>query len=532
MTAGSESGMRASYETLTVPQNAGEHAGKSVYRDGEKHFFQGGRDEVPADLVSKLERKAADEVVFRKKAEGESLREDFRFDWNNNRMMDTKPIDTGWWGHCDIKATMETILTDMKGSGGVTEFNSASGKMTEYTKADQLEGLASILNYGDGYALDGQRRSVSLSNTEFAGGRFDDRPTTMGLTVGGSNMELRVRLQDLKKGDESLDIKKTFATKVVDDKNESFTDNPDILRVDGRDTNYVNGKEMTITGTTDGYTFDDQGRPVESKTPFVIDPNATEGERQLVSTNLKDIQNRELELIYYDPATKEMTAVDTSFVKNDDGKYEAKEGASRNLGTVNGVELGREMEGGDDIQGKLDLLKEAIRSGDKMATDSDTREQVWNGEIHRIREETDWRSPDGKWERVNVHVDATFGTNKVGMFLHKLDDNGKIIDTAEIKPAVDFYWKDRPRISPLVVDRGNVYINNSMDSRGVIDLGDGMMSSLDSMRDLNDLVYLGLKSKDNNPAYTIVHDGQRLLYDNKEDWEADVKKLGGEITNE
>ena len=133
---------------------------------------------------------------------------------------------------------------------------------------------------------------------------------------------------------------------------------------------------------------------------------------------------------------------------------------------------------------------------------------------------------------MNVHVDATFGTNKVGTFLHKLDDNGKIIDTAEIKPAVDFYWKDRPRVSPLVVDRGNVYINSSMENRGVLSLGDGMLTSLDALRDLNDLVYLGLKSKDEKPVYTIVHDGQRLVYDTKEDWEADVKKLGGEVAND
>ena len=357
MTEGSEQGMRVSYETLSVPQGEGEHAGKAVYRDGDKHYFQGGREEVPADLVTKLDRKPVDEVVFRKLKDGEQLRENFRFDWNSNRMLDTEKINTGWWGHCDIKATMETILTDMKGSGGVNEFNSASGKTTNYTKADQLEGLSSILNFGDGYAVDGQRRAVSLSTTEFAGGRFDDRPTTMNLNIGGREMEIRVRLKDLKKGEEDLDIKKTFATKMLDDKNESFTDNPDILRVEGRDTNFINGKEMTITGTTDGYSFDDQGRPVESKTPFVIDPNATEGERQLVGTTLRDIQNRELDRIYYDPATKELTSVSTTFVKNDEGKYEAKEGTSSKLGNVSGVELGREMEGGDDIEGKLDLSR-------------------------------------------------------------------------------------------------------------------------------------------------------------------------------
>ena len=427
---------------------------------------------------------------------------------------------------------METILTDMKGSGGVNEFNSASGKTTNYSRADQLEGLASLLNHGDGYVVDGQRRAVTISPSEFAGARFDDRPTSMSVELGGRNLDLQVRVKGLKKGEESLDLNKTFATKIVDDKMESFTDNPDIKRVERGDTNFIDGSKMTISGTTDGYSFDDMGRPVESKTPFTIDPNAAEGERQLIATNLRDLQSRELERVYFDPTTKEISVVDTQFVKNAEGKFEAKEGDARVMGKMTGVELGREMTGGDDIEGKLELLKEAIRSGDKMATDSDAREEVWNGEVHRIKEETAWRSPDGKWERVDIKVDATFGTNKVGTFLHKLDDEGNIIDTAEVKPAVDFYWKDRPRVSPVVVDRGNVYINKAMTERGVVDLGEGMMSSLGAMRDLNDLVYLGLKSKNNEAAYTIVHEGKRLVYDNKADWEADVKKLGGEISAE
>ena len=68
---------------------------------------------------------------------------------------------------------------------------------------------------------------------------------------------------------------------------------------------------------------------------------------------------------------------------------------------------------------------------------------------------------------------------------------------------MDFYWKDRPRVSPVVVDRGNVYINKAMTERGVVDMGEGMMSSLGAMRDLNDLVYLGLKSKDNEASVMV-----------------------------
>ena len=45
-------------------------------------------------------------------------------------------------------------------------------------------------------------------------------------------------------------------------------------------------------------------------------------------------------------------------------------------------------------------------------------------------------------------VDATFGKNKVGEYLHKLGDEGQIDATMEVKPAVDFFWRETPRVTP------------------------------------------------------------------------------------
>jgi len=218
--------------------------------------------------------------------------------------------------------------------------------------------------------------------------------------------------------------------------------------------------------------------------------------------------------------------VSTQFVE-ENGSYVAKEGSESVVGKLTGMELGREMEANDDIQNKIKLLEEAVRNGDKIATDSDRREQVWNGEVHSIELRTEWRSDDGKWERVAVHVDATFGSGKMGTILHKLDDEGNVVDSLELKAAVDFYWRDRPRIAPLVSERGNWYVNRSMYERGVIDLGNGMQASLGAIQDLSDLIYLGLKATDNQKAYTIVHEGKRFVYTDEATWKEDIAKLEG-----
>ncbi len=538
MKKGQEHSSRVSYETLQLPASVGgEHAGKYAYRSGDKLYFEGSKTEVPAELADKLVAKTAGELVFRR-ADNEEIRTGFRYDWNGNRMLDVAKIDTGWWGHCDIKALMETLLADMSGSKGVTEYRSDTDKTTEFSKKMQLEALAALLNFDDVYLQSGGGSgAVALGETGFAGARFDDRPTKMNIKTNRGSSSFTIRLKNLEDKDNpgtNLDLDKAFALKVADDKNESFKDNDSILRVEQGDTNYIDGSGRKLEGTTDGYTFDDLGRPVENKQAFTIDlANVPDdAEKILIGTELTSIEGRQLNRIYLDPKTKELSSVSTAFKKNDEGKYVAEEGTSRSLGTMNGLELGREMTAGDDIKGKIAMLEEAVRKGDKIATDSSKREEVWNGEVHAIKLTTEWRSDDGLWERVGVRVDATFGSGKVGSILHKLDEEGNIVDSHEISAAVDFYWKDRPRVAPLVSERGRWYINKGMYERGVLSLeGEKLQASLGAMNDLSDLIYLGLRG-DNKPLYTIVHDGKRLVYDDKAAWEADVKKLKGEDVTE
>lgn len=531
MTKGSETANRVSYETLSLPGQNGA-AARPVYRHGTQLFFQGTRTELSAAEAALVKSTpvSGSDVTFRRKAATEQLRQEFRFDWDGNGMLNTQETDTGWWGHCDIKALMETILADMGGSGGVAEFRSDTLRTTEFTRDMQLEGLAALLNFDDVYqSTTSSSQRLQFGTTNFAGARFDNRPTVMQLSTSGGSMSLPIRLTGLsEKGDSNKDVNvdAIFAAKIADANKESFSDNKDLKRIDQGDMHVVDGGGRKVSGTTDGYSFDARGWPVQSKTVFELDLNATAGTKVLIGTQLKDVDARTLDRFYFDPATKMVERVSTQFVqKAGSTTYEAVEGSKSNVGTLRGVELSREMEGGDDVKNKLKMLEDAVRTGAKIATDSDTRDQVWNGEVHAVRFNTEWRSPDGKWERVGVNVDATFGTGKVGTFLHKLDDKGEIVDSMEVKAAVDFYWSDQPRVAPLVSERGNWYVNEAMLERGVVDLGSGKAASLGAMQDLNDLIFLGLKARDNKKLFTIVHDGKRLVYEDKAAWDKDVAAL-------
>jgi subtilisin-like proprotein convertase family protein len=523
MTAESAGANAVRFETLTS-------GGRAAFRDGDRTFWEGTRTELSAAEVAALVRTPVSQVTFRRAQAGESLRSGLRFDWDKNRMINARDVDTSWWGHCDIKATIETLLADMAGSRGVSEFRTDTKKTTEFTREMQLEALAALLNFDDVYvAAQGAGGARRFGSTDFAGGRNDDRPTSMQIrTDRGQQFELPIRLDLLSARGQSgtlVDVATTFAPKVADANQQSFSDNPDVqVNPNDPDQAVMDVAQRKIGGTTDGYTFDDAGRPVEAKVRFEIDPAATTGSKVLIGTELTDIASRQLQRIYYDPATKELSLVQTSF-EQQNGKFTAVEGRSSSLGRLAGLSLSRELEAGDDVQGKLAMLEQAVRTGKKMATDSSTGMQVWNGEIHAIRRNLEWRSPDGRWERESVTIDATFGAGKVGSFLHKLDEEGRIVDTMELRAAVDFYWADNPRVAPLISERGNWFVNKAMLDRGVVDLGAGKAASLGMLQDLSDLVYLGLKAKDGKKLFTIVDQGKRYVYEDENAWRADVARL-------
>jgi subtilisin-like proprotein convertase family protein len=529
---GTESQPQPSYETLVLKARPGSReAERNVFRDGQQIFLAGTRTEVPAADHGRIEATplSRDDIVFRRKQNTEQLRQDFPLDWDGNGWLNPTNVDTSWWGHCDIKAIIEITMTDMAGSGGLSEYRTDSKRTTEFSRDMQLEALASLLNMGSEYA--NNVNQIGAGNTEFAGARFDNRPTVM-ILVGNRNLQLPIRLTNLSEKARpgvNVELDKVFATKLADANQQSFTANPDLLRVDQGDMNTIDASTRKISATTDGWSFDQNGLPIEQKAIFELDPAANTGAKFMVGSQMVDVNARTVDRFYYDPATKNLSSVRTQWVKDAQGRFNAQEGNPTAMGRLQRMELSREMTAGDDVPGKIRMLDAAIKTGGKIATDSDPREQVWNGEVHALRYETEWRSPDGLWERVAVHVDATFGAGKMGTLLHKLDAQGKITDTMELSAAVDFYWKDEPRVAPLISERGNWMVNSEMYRRGVValDTPEAKLASVGALQDINDLIFLGLKAKNNAKTYTLVHEGKRYVYADKAAWDADIRRFEG-----
>lgn len=515
------------FETIKVGADGGDHAGKQVAWNNstDKYTFQGTSEEVPAELLDKLERTPVRNVTFRRAEDGEQLRDGFKFDWNGNRMLDAEKIDTGWWGHCDTQALLETIHADMADTKGVTEFRADSGTTTNYTRKDLMEIMASQMNMGGGYNIYGTNQSASLGETQFGGSRYNEQPDTMYLNVGGQWQNFNVNIEKMSKPgapDEAENVGNIFKTHIMGEDGRSFEANEDLMQTISGDTNIVDGNKRVIEGKAEYYTVNANGQWVETENAIKIDPNSDEP--VLLGTQINSIGSRSLTRTYFNPKTGELSRASVSFQKNDEGKYEAKEGNKSTIGYSRSTLLAREMQDGDDVEGKTRLTDGAIRTGNSIATDSSKGMEVWNGAVYKLREEVTWRSDDGRFEKITIHSDSRYGSGKVGSKINELDDEGNVIDTNETNAPVDFFWRDIPRVAPIVNENGKWYINNGMTERGMLDLNN-LDASLDTFRNLNDLLYLGLNSKDNKEVYTIVHDGKRLVYDTKEAWEADVQKI-------
>lgn len=532
MTTASDDSMRPSYEVLRLRDPLND--GKYVFRDGDKYYLEGTRSEITPAEVENLIHQPVQAVVFRRPTALTELRTNFRYDWNDNNVIDGNTIDTSWYGHCDIKAMIEDLLADMSQSGGVVEYNANSKQFpSTFSRDRQLEALAALLDCNAYYQTEGGVGGTYFGDYTFAGSRFDGRPSPMALDLdGGQRLDLNIFIRTLsKKGDatQAEDLDKVFSMKVPDEQLQSFQPNPDILRVQDGDVVILDATGRKLDATTEGDTFYPNGSPGSAQAHFVIDPTSTSGEKVLIGSQILDPETRTVTRYYYDPASKGVSSVPARFELDATTQhYVATEGTPVALGRLRRMTLGQEVKAGDGAADKEKLLLDAIQTGRKIATDSDPGLEVWNGQVDGITMTTEYRSPDCEWERVGNQVSATFGSGIQGAFINRLGPDGKIADVCEPKASVDFYWRETPRIAPVIRDRGTTYLNQTMIERGIVPLTGDRGAAIAAIRDLMDLIYLGLTATKEHPtAYTIARSGERLVYPDAATWRADIAKLMG-----
>ncbi len=520
---------KSSYVTLQIPSHNLNSPPRYAYRDGLDYYFEDTHEKLKPSDVRDLRELYSPSIVFRPLQEKEKVRPNIRHDWDKNHLIQMKKIDTSWWGFCDVRAILETYLADMKNSGGIIEFHSDNQNTMTLSREDLLEGIAALVNFDSTYVpvYSGDQANIFLGEYNQGGSRYYGNPETLVINTTGEHSQFSMRLSSIyekNKPTQITDTKRAFSSKLPDAQLQSFTINHDVVHVEDGGTNYIEATERKFTAKTEGKTFDSHGQVVDLEIPFEIDLSQKTGNRFLISSQIISVANRTLARTYCDPKTRELFSVTTQFVQ-EGNQFKAIEETPVSLGAIEDLFIGREMQENDDAAGKLKIAEQAIRSGEKISADSDPGPKVWNGEVHSLAITTEYRSADGKWERLSLMSDATYGANKVSTIINQLDDEGNVIESCEVTAGVDFFWKQGPQVAPLISKNGVLYANQSMLERGVLNLAEGKVASIGALQDLYDLIYLGFQSTNTKPIYTIVHEGKRLIYTDEEQWKADVKRL-------
>ncbi|MDA0713170.1 MAG: hypothetical protein O2897_04195 [bacterium] len=530
MTESSEKSNKISYYILQIPETAKRNAGRFAYRDNDNYYFEDNNEIMSPKDIKLLKEKYSSEIVLRPFIGNEKPRANFRYDWNKNNMIDSEHISTSWWGKCDTRATIQTFLADLRDCKEVKEFNSTTQNTLTLTRADLLEGLAALISFDCQYipVHDKRRKMVNLDHYESGGIRYDDDFDKFFIDTGTYSLELLMRVDNISTLADttvSAPLEKVFKQKLPDEKLESFSINEEVVHEEGN-VFYIDATTRKFSAKTEGKTFNESGHIIDLKTSFEIDPSKTSTEPILIGSSIQNVNDRTLLRTYYNPKTRIEEVVAKFNYSQAKNGYFATEKISRDLGSIKSILIGRQLKEDNDIGNKLALATSAVRTGTKIAADSDPGDHVWNGDVFGLNIVSEYKSPDGKWERLAIKSDATYGYNKKTTLINKHDETGKIVDSCEVEAGIDFFWKHNPVIAPLIYQKGILYANKSLLERGVLNLDEGKIASLGALQDLYDFVYMAFLTKKHKPiTYSINHKGQRLVYDTEEKWQTDVKRL-------
>lgn len=531
MTEGSEKSNKISYYVLQIPETAQRNAGRFAYRDKDNYYFEDTHEAMSSKDVKLLREKYSSEIVLRPFIGDEKPRADFRYDWNKNNMIDSEQISTSWWGKCDTRATLQKFLADLRHCQQIQEFDSKTQKTLTLNRTDLLEGLAGLISFECQYApvYDKRKQMIDLDNYKSGGIRYDNDFDKFFIKTDSFSLELLMRIDEvstLADINVSAPLDKVFRQKLPDDKLESFKINEEVVHEQGNFF-YIDATTRKFNAKLEGKTFNEAGHIIDLKSSFVIDPKQTQGSPILIGSSIKNVNERTLLRTYYNPKTKNVEEVVAKFnFSKATNSYIATEKKSSDLGPVTSIFIGKQLKEDNDILKKLALANEAVRTGSKIAADSDPGDHVWNGDVFGLNIISEYKSPDGTWERIVIKSDATYGYNKKTTLINKHDDKGQIIDSCEVEAGVDFFWNHNPIIAPIIYKNGIMYANKSLLERGILNLEDGKVASLGALQDLYDFIYMAFLTKKGKPiTYSINHKGQRLVYDTEEKWQKDVKRL-------
>jgi len=511
------------FETLNVLQGG---VNKAVFFDAaeKKYFFDQTSQEVPADLVSKITRQNVDvdDVTLRRAVSGEQLRKNFRFDWDGDGFVQQSVIDwVSWGGHCNDKAALEAAgLVVPEAHKGVFEFDSASGTTVHYNRDLLNEKLLSFSEMGSymGKKTGGQA-TADIGATEYAAARDDDRPDKLTLSNGRdipySSRPNKFEITSVTVGDKTYSGNDAFAEYNLAADKKSATKNPLFNGTTDGDFNNIklDGGVVKVKAELQMFSVD-SGYPQMVSKDITLDFKNPPAEPVLVDTLMKDPAKREIYEIKLDLKNKKWI---TELVRYDaDGdkfKRVVVPGGGRSEAFDATKLVAKREVSLDNPSTWLPFVDGAMKTGRSATAETADGAGVWNGRLMELEKKV--VSREGDWEKVEVGVDARYGSNN-GSYLAHLDAKGVPDFYVPIEMPADFWWRQQITFAP----EKDGLVNTTARDRGVISLEGGQVKS-DAIDNMLEVLQCAFTDKN----YTVMHDGKRYTFPDEASWKKAVDEL-------
>lgn len=505
---------------------------RAVYFDAaqNKHFFDGTGQEVPAALASQIRHTPLSDndhwsLTFRRAKEGEHLRDGFRYDWDGDGWVSSSRISwTSWAGHCNDKANLENAgVVIPNDSPGVRDYLSATGTINHYNRDKLNEIPMSFSEMGSQMQepRPGARPSMSLSNDQVGGARWDNYPDKLHLgnySIPSRNRPNRLTIDRIVRDGKTYEAGLAFREHLVSEDGKSASANPLYHSTVEGDRIRLAAGGARVEGTAEFQVFNPQsGYPETRSQSIVIDFNQPADQPILLDTEMRDASRREMREISLDTKKRQLVSQLVRYEKKADGTgYERRVVGSEQRTPVATDDLlvSRETKL-ENPRLFFDFIKEALITARNFTSETALDEGVWNGSTKRLAEATVWRDDATGWARVSFEVDARFGGG-AGAFLVKLKDNGEPDFFVPIQAAFDFLWRTDVAFAP----EKDGLVSSTAFGRGVVTVQAGRVDT-SAVSNLMEILHCGF----NRREFLIQHEGARYICDTQEAFDRERAKL-------
>lgn len=499
------------YETITLN-------GRGVFFDAssKKYYFDRTNQQVPEADVPNLQRRdvSARDCTFRRAdtAGNEKLREGFRFDWDNDGYVSSQVISwVSWGGHCNDKANLEAKgLVLPNDTNGVHEYTSSSGSTAIYDRKLLNEKLMSF----------SEMTTLRNGESEFAAARDDDRPDRLSfgnITIPSYDRPNEFTITEIVKDGKTYEPEKAFGQHLLAADGRSAEKNPLYLDTVEGDRVRLNLGSATVKADAKVQVFDaSSGYPTMSSQSIVIDFRNPSNQPQLIDSQMLNPATREMNEISLNVATKQLITQRVKWEPKTGGGFEKKNIGTPQTRTVDPAQMvGVHETSLDDPNMYFEFIKQALLKGEGFTAETADGQGVWNGVTHRLKEKVVFRDDETKWAKVELEVDARYGSGS-GSFLIKLNDDGTPKYFVPESFAFDFLWRTNVHFDP----QWEAQARGTPVERGVITAVGGRVQA-EAVTNMLEILHCAF----NKRPYVINHEGVRYFFDTKEQWEAEKAKL-------